>query len=293
MNRGLMKSMLSVCLAAMGLCLVRTSCSKDKDEEGRPYYTKYVDINIIRCERVSGALMIDFTVTNKQDEAIGLELYYPSVTDNTGTGYSENFSLAIADQNYYHSAETRLAGKGSTIGHIKIKNFDPNDKATSVNLKLSVGIADVELADKPFEKNKIAVVDNRVKEHGVQTNDTKLAYTVISCVRNGDDVDLHFSVTNNTGENLTEFGMGYSHGGEPKASDNLNNNYACSICFDNDDWYHLAETDRLAAGSSIKGTIRIKEVKNSATEITVLIGASAKNYICEDDLVRFLTIPIE
>ncbi len=32
---------------------------------------------------------------------------------------------------------------------------------------------------------------------------------------------------------------------------------------------------------------------SNATETTVPIGASAKNYICEDNFVRFLIIPIE
>lgn len=289
----LMKSVQSLCLAAMALCLLMTSCKKDEDEEGRPYYTKFVDISIMRCERVSGALMIDFTVTNKQDNNLRLELYGISLSDNAGTAYSDNFSLAIADNDYYHRAETTLTGKGSIIGHVRIKDFDPFNKATSVSLTMRVGIADVELADKPFEQSWISVVDNRVKAHGVQSNDTKLAYQVISCVRNGEDVDLHFSVTNNTGGNLIDFGMGYGYGGETKANDDRGYSYDSSICFDDGDWYHLASRSTFAAGASIQGTIRVKRVDNKATEMTVLIGASASNYICEDNTVRFLTIPIE
>lgn len=293
MNKFMMKSVQTLCLAAMALSLVLTSCKKEEDDKGRPYYTKFVDINVTRCERVSGVLMVDFTVTNKTDDILKLVLNSPSASDNTGTNYYETTTLAFEGNSYYHRSEASLTGKGTLVGHVKVRDFDPADRASSVNLEMNVGITGVELADKPFEQSRIAIIDNRVKAHGVQTNDTKLAYQVISCVRNGNDVDLQFSVTNNTGQNLTDFGMGYAYGGEAKVNDNLGNSYDSSIRFAEGEWYHFAATNSFAPGSSIQGTIRMKEVKATATEITVLIGASAKNYICEDDYVRFLTIPIQ
>lgn len=274
---------------------VFTSCDKDSDAEGRPYYTKFVDINVIHCERVGGVLMIDYTVANKLDSRIEVELFSPSVSDNGGGSYTDAMgvvSIAFGDNEYYHSATAHINAKDTIVGHAKVKEFDPNDKSSSVKLKLSVGITGETLADKPFEQGKIPVIDRRVKEQGVQTNDTCLVYRVTSCTAVDNDVELNFSIVNETGMTLTDFGMGYAYGGGAECYDRQGNNYESSIRFDGGEWYHLAATDRFAAGSMVSGTILVKDVRPSTTEISVNIGVSAKNYIFADDHVRFLAIPI-
>ena len=284
----------AMCLVMMALCLQSGSCEKDEDEEGNPYYTQYVDINVTRCERVGSVLMIDFTVTNKDKNALDVILAYVSASDNAGGYYTDAsgvVSIAFADNGYYWRADCNISSKSSVTGHMKIRNFNPDNKATNVTMKMPVEIGGRKLADKAFEK-KIDITDNRVMEHGVQTNDTKLAWKATANWINDSDVDLHFTVTNNTGQRLENFGMGYAYGGEAQCQDNLGNKYGSSICFDDNNWYHLAQTDNFSAGSSINGTIRIKDVKSGATEMTVNVGATAGNYIVEDETLRFITIPI-
>ncbi len=284
----------AMCLMAMALCFTLTSCEEsEQDEEGVPYYNKFVDINITRCERVSNVLMIDFTVTNKQKNDLTVELYPLDVTDNAGTNYGY-VSVAFAENNFYDNAEARINGKNTITGHLKVKEFDPNDKAKNVNIQMGVGILNERLADKKFEKTKVAFVDNRVKSHGIQTNDTKLGYKVVSCVRGDKNVLLKFSVTNNTGMILEDFGFGYNYGIEAKCYDNQGNDYNSRIiCGNGPYWNDNAAVDRFAANSSAEFTIRVENVRQNATEMSVDIGASADNYICESSLVRILSIPID
>jgi len=294
----LLKMSRTLCLAAMTAVVgsIFTSCEKDEDSEGRPYYTKFVNIEVTRCERVGGVLMIDYAVANKLDNQIEVELYGPQVTDNAGGSYTDAMgivSVAFGNQEYYQRTQARIAPKDTIVGHAKVKDFDPNGKSTNVKLQLRVGVTGETLADKPFEQGKVYFIDRRVKEHGVQTNDTCMVYQVASCAMDSDgNVEMKFTVTNETGMSLSEFGMGYGYGGEAECYDREGTHYESSIRFGDGDWYHLAAVDRFTAGSTISGTILIKDVRNSVSELSVNIGVSAKNYIFADNTVRFITIPV-
>lgn len=292
-----MKKTLIFFLAMMAVCVSLTSCEKDSDDEGRPYYSKFIDINITRCERVGGVLMVDFTVKNKTDEGLRLTLNDQEVTDNVGTTYvsmwTDNIAhIALGSSEFSSKSNATVVANGEITGQIKVYDFDETNKATSIAVKIGVLIDGKDLADKKYEQGKIAVTDNRVMQHGIQTNDTHLAYQMTSCTVEGNNAYLNFTVTNNTGMSLTDFGMGYAYGGEARVYDNQGNGYDSSIRFGNDDWYHFAAINRFNSGASLQGTLRVENIKATASELTVYIGASAKNYICEDGTVRFLTIPI-
>jgi len=298
MKKIMFRTAQAFCLMAMAAFVgsVFTSCEKDKDEEGRPYYSKYLDINVYHCERIGSVLAVDYTVANKSDGIQTIEFFTPVASDNVGGTYTEELggvTMAFGNSEFWQKNETRIASKDTIVGHMKVRNFNPQENATTASVKISIGISGIDLADKPFEQNRIAIIDKRVKEHGVQTNDTLLAWKVISCAFNENDVDLHFTVTNNTGQRLSNFGMGYMKGGEAVCQDNLGLSYESSICFEGGEWYHNAEVSSLAKGGTVNGTIRVKDVRENASELTVIIGATATNYIVADEQVRFLTIPIE
>lgn len=291
-----MKKTLFFFLATMAVGMGLTSCEKDKDKE--PTYADYVDINITRCERVGSVLMMDFTVKNKKDETLSLTLNGQEVTDNTGTTYVSMWSdhiahISIGSNVFSDKSNANLTPSGEITGQIKVLDFDSSNKSTNVRLVLAVAIDGKKLSDKKFEQNNIAIVDNRVMANGVQTNDTHLAYQVTSCTVEDGNAYLNFTVTNNTGVALGQFGMGYMHGGEAQVYDNLSNSYSSSIRFGDDDWYHFGEISRFAAGASLLGTIRVDNIQDAATNLNVYIGASANNYTFEDGTVRFLTIPIQ
>lgn len=278
-------------LMAMTLCLTLTSC--DELTEDETSFDSYIDINITRCERVGGVLMFDFTVTNKKSNGLDVELSGLKVVDNTGASYSGNTAtISLGNQEYWFYSSGVISSKGSIKGHAKIPDFDPANRSENVTISMDVSIEGIPLENATFTKKKIAFVDNRVMDHGVQTNDTNLSYHVTSCQFNGNNVYMEFTVTNNTGLILTDFGMGYAYGGEAKVFDNNNVSYDSSVKFGDDDWYHFASVDRFAAGGTTHGTLWVKNVRSGATELNVYIGVGAENYVFEDQIVRFLNIPM-
>ena len=298
MKETMQNAVLAMCM--MVTCLFATSCDKDKDSEGRPHYTKYVDINITRCERVGSVLMIDFTVKNKQETMLTVTLRDQNVIDDAGNTYVSMWADKIAhvqlgSSDYSDGATANIPGNREATGHIKVYDFDPLNKSTEVDLIMAVGIDGVELSNKKYDESGIVIVDNRVLDNGIQSNDTKLSYQVTSCIYNQEDnnVYLDFTITNNTGTTLKEFGMGYMHGGEARVYDNNTNTYESQIRFGEDEWYHFGATDLFMAGATQKATIKIENVRSTATELTIYIGASAKDYLFEDGTVRFLAIPIQ
>lgn len=299
------KAIFAIATLAMTLCFTLTSCKeKDEDAEGRPYYTKFVDINIIRCERVGGVLMIDFKLANKQDRTLNGYLFDQTVVDNSGKEYDSvtqgsgwwgHTAIAFAENDYFEYADFRIAAKDTIEGHLKVYEYDPNDKTNKVSVKIGVKINDEELADKRYESGNIAVVDNRIKTGGIQTNDTKMAYQVTSCAFNEDFLEIHFTITNNTGRRIG-FGMGDSV--DPyEAYDNLGNNYrrdAWNPAFKlaDNDWMNAPSTT-IAADGSVDCILRIPDVRENATDISATIYVGSEYYIFEDDVLRLLSIPIE
>ena len=302
-----MRTAQTVWLLAMVFCFTLTSCEKDEDEEGRPYYSRFVDINITRCERVGGVLVIDFELTNKKDVTLSGTLTGQNVIDNTGNKYPTlvwgsgsggRTAVAIADGLFYDKATFHIVGKGTIVGHLKVYGYDPNDKSSSVSVEMRVGIDNENLADKLFEASKIGVTDNRVKKHGVQTNDTRLAYQVTSCTFKDGVVDVQFTVTNNFGDLLKGLELSRrSDAGGYVAYDDLGNNYIGRrgtrfLCQEGADWGDIIHVN-LSAGTTIKVTARVTDVKSNANELSLSFLASTENYVCEDEVVRFLSIPIE
>jgi len=295
MKKFLMKNVLPVCLAAMALSLALVSCEKDEDK--LPTYADFVDINITRCERVGSVLMIDYTVKNKKDEALNLTLNGQEVSDNTGTTYVSMWSdhiahISIGNNAFSDKSNATIPPNGEITGQVKVYDFDVTNMSTNARLVIAVAIEGKNLSDQKYERNNIMIVDNRVLANGVQTNDTHMDYQVTSCTVEGGNAYLNFNITNNTGITLSEFGMGYMYGGEARAYDNLNNSYDCSIRFGNDDWYHFGATNLFLPGSTLQASFIVRNLIESANKLTIIIGASATNYIFEDSSVRFLTIPI-
>lgn len=289
-----LKNCWGICLAAMVLCMSLTSCNKNDDKDS-PKLTDYVEVTITACERVGSVLMIDYKVKNKISTNIEVYTNAVKVVDNNGSDY--NAELNINDGAYNNWTETTIISGNEVVCHAKVYDFDPTNRATSINFSIGMDVNNT--ISGTMWCNGVEVTDNRVLTYGIQTNDRKLSYRGKSCKmvwneeERRNDVFLEYTITNYTGMSLEDFGMGYAYGGEAKVYDGNSNSYDSSIRFGNDDWYHFGAVDRLAAGSTVQATIWIKDVKSSATELNIYIGASAKNYVCEDNTVRFLTIPIE
>lgn len=281
-----------MCLVTMAVCLQSASCGKDDevDDSGTPNYTKYVDIKVTHCERVGGVLQVDLSMKNKGSNQVKVGLVDQKGSDNNGSNYDAD--IAAGNNMYSYRADMTIDGKGEQPFHIRVIDFDPSNTAKNAKLTMRISIEGVQLATPDVELTNISFSDNRIMAHGVQTNDTKLGYKVKSCILNNSDVELQFTVTNNTGMTLEDYGMGYMYGGEGTAYDDQGNRYGMSIRFGNGDWYHNAAAN-IQVGGSVQGAIRISDINRAANEVSVVIGASANNYRMSDNTVRFITIPIE
>ena len=301
-----LKNCWGICLAAMVLCMSLTSCNKNDDNK-LPTWADYVDFSITRCERVGGVLMVDFTVTNKKDNNLQVRLYEQTVTDNMGKSYRtlvwgssdyETTAIAMNNDKFYGDVSFNLTGKGSIKGHLKVYDFNPANSATNISVSMDVAIENVTLGYSTYAKSGIAITDNRVKEHGVQTNDSKLTYQVTSCKYNEGNVDLTFTLTNNTGATLRNlyFNEESDRGGYT-GYDDLGNNYTAwrgtrYLRLGDGEWVSVIETS-VPAGGTISVTARVTDVRSNASELYLSFLTGSEYYVCEDNTLRFISVPIE
>jgi len=305
MKRNVLKNAWAICLAFITLCSTLTSCDK-KDDDKLPSYADFVEFQITRCERVGGVLMVDFTVTNKKDYNLKVTLENQTVTDNTGKNYrtlvwgsdiSNSTGIAMNEDPFYGNVSFNLISEGSMSGHLKVYDYDPADRATAVSLQIGVGLESIQLGNNTFIRTNIATTDNRVKEHGVQTNDSKLAYQVTSCTYDDGNVDIAFTVTNNTGQTLKvlRFNEESDRAGYV-AYDDMGNNYTAGrgtrfLSLDGEDWRSSIETT-VPAGGKLNLVARVTDVRSNASEMSLSFLVTSDDYVCNDNTVRFLSIPI-
>lgn len=293
MEKSLLRMTQVACLAFMVISLQSASCEneKEEDESGLPYYTKFVDIQVVGCERVGSVLQVDLTVTNKQNGQVKVGLVDQKGSDNNGTNYSAD--IAAGSNKYGYRADLVIESKATQQLAVRILDFDPNNKASKAGLNMRIDIEGQTLADYTLSLKNLSFTDNRVMTNGVQTNDRALQYKVNSCAFVGSDVELKFTVTNNTGMALEDFGMGYMYGsGEAAVYDNQGTRYDDrSIKFGENDWYHNA-SGNLQAGATFEGTIIVRRVNVRAEQLSITIGVDADNYRMSDNKVRFISIPI-
>ncbi|MBR2203311.1 MAG: hypothetical protein IJ914_03800 [Prevotella sp.] len=301
-----LKNYWGICLAAVALCMSFTSCNKNDDDK-LPSWADFVEFNITRCERVGGVLMVDFTITNKKDNTLQVDLDEQTVTDNVGKTYRtlvwgssdyETTAIAMNNDKFFGNTSFTLVGKGSAKGHLKVYDFNPTNSASSVSVRMDVGIENVTLGNSTYGMSNIKLTDNRVKEHGVQTNDSKLAYQVTSCTYDEGNVDVTFTLTNNTGATLRDlyFNEESDRAGY-KAYDDLGNNYTAQrgtrfLSLNGEEWVSVIETN-IPAGGSISVTARVTDVRSNANEISLSFLIGSEYYVFEDNTLRFLSIPIE
>lgn len=286
-------------LFAVVLCGVAfTACGTDEDEEGgsgsgsTPNASKYVSVEITRCERVGSVLQLDFNVTNKNNSDITVSLRYPEITDNNGTTYGYGSSyVSTGSNNYGTGTNITITGKNTIQGHAKITDFDPLNTAKTIKFSMNVGVTNINCDATDFVNSKVQITDNRVMAHGVQTNDTNLDWKVTSCKRDADgDLVLGFTMKNNTGIALENVIIRYS-----SAFDNLGNKFGYGsmyVRWGSSTSYSTNSLVNIAAGDEIEGGIALKDFDAKATEVTANMSIEVGNYITSDNTVRFLTIPV-
>lgn len=287
--------LLAILVCGLTVSLSLTSCDNDVLNEifddGVESWDDYVSIKITRCERVGHNLIIDYEMKNKKDREVRVTVSRRggTIVDNLGNEYSADFSFA--SERYYSYSNVNISAKNTVTGHIKVENFDDSNKAQKVNCKMNIGIDGVEIdfEHQLFSQDGIKITDKRILKDGVQTNDNNLVYTIQSCRFNDNgNVILNFSVKNNTGYDLKNYTLGRN-----KVYDDFGNSYETYLSNSENSDYYSYQDWSISDGASINVSCAIKNVNKNAKNITVWLYNSIGNYIPTDDVVRFITIPIQ
>lgn len=291
--------LLAILVCGLTVSLSLTSCDNDVLNEifddGVESWDDYVSIKITRCERVGHNLIIDYEMKNKKDREVRVSVENPvgsssrAIVDNLGNGYYARFSFA--SERYERYSYVNISAKNTVVGHLKIENFDESNKAQKVNCKMTIGIDGVNLdtEHRLFSQDGIKITDKRILKDGVQTNDNNLVYTIQSCRFNDNgNVILNFSVKNNTGYDLNNYELSGS-----KVYDDFGNSYnALLSTSENSNYSHYPHWS-ISDGATINVSCAVRNVNKNAKNITVWLNNSIGNYIPTDDVVRFITIPIQ
>ena len=292
--------LLAILVCGLTVSLSLTSCDNDVLNEifddGVESWDDYVSIKITRCERVGHNLIIDYEMKNKKDREVRVSVENPvnrrtsgAIVDNLGNEYYAGFSFA--SEGYRSYSYVNISAKNTVIGHLKIENFDESNKAQKVNCKMTIGIngVEIDLEHRLFSQDGIKITDNRILKNGVQTNDNNLAYTIQSCRFNDNgNVILNFSVKNNTGYDLKNYTLGRN-----KVYDDFGNSYETYLSNSENSDYYSYQDWSISDGATINVSCAVRNVNKNAKNITVWLHNGIGNYIPTDDVVRFITIPIQ
>lgn len=276
--------------------MVSTSAScenSDKEVDTEDFsWSKYLSIDVLRCERVGHVLQIDFKLTNKTDDDVEIGINHPKVIGDDGTEY--NYISHTLGNNYYYAWDIEtvnrsLTPKQSVVYHIKVSDFSYPTSLKSVDIDFYFGQYGTGL----YQKKAINVTDNRVLSNGVQTNDVNLNYQVQSCrVDKKGDLILDFVLTNNTGVDIEN--MSLTAEGARIQDNNGTTDYRWSYRWGTNSWtgWGGVFVDIPNRGQA-KGSFCIENFNKSATSISIFIPCSPDNYPVADKIVRFITIPVQ
>lgn len=267
---------------------------EDEEEQSEPQFSDYFTMSITRCERVGDVLILDWTIKNKskkdaQNLTINMGNYGCLSTDDTGETYRYgNVRIGSNGSTFASTSRTTAVLAGETIqGTIRINSFNATNTATKFTLNVDVACTEMGVSE-TLEFKNIAITDNRVLSKGIQTNDTKLAYTVKSCKRDDDgNVILCFTVKNNTGTSLQDYKVSLN-----SFTDNLSSNCTEEISLTNNFSSWSLTTD-IAAGETLSYYIKITNVNENATWVGGSIYLSSDNYEFECSEASFYNIAIQ
>lgn len=255
---------------------------------------------VTNCERVGSVLQIDFTVTNNSKIDLGNLTFvgHGEASDDLGNHYYSQYSQIAFGAGTYKNTYTQQLEPGKTInGRLRITDFDATNKAKFVSVPIPCSSSTYTFTDNVVRFLTIPIKDNRPLAAGIQTPDLKLDFDLKSATvdENGYLV-VNYTITNNTGENLTNVGindMSY-------LLDDLSNSYSGTYMkySINGGEYHTAwwggTVTNIAADASISVGLRLETPFDThATKVSFSHAISCDNYEFADSRVRFLTIPIQ
>lgn len=294
--------MLFAAVFTMGII---TACGDD-DEDNTPTWENFFDVKFTRCERVGTVLVLEFDVTNKSGKDIrNVNIDWKTLTDNAGNTYvtpnEGKLGVKGAADIIYWNVDVAI-DEGQTKKFIaRMLEFDKSNSATKAIAGLVLKTS--EISDMPSNEVlfTIGIVDNRVMNHGIQTNDVLLDYKLEGCKVEDGKLCVSFTLTNNLGFDLKHVetkvydsrGAAISH---CTPSDDLGNTYRearIGIGGSGNMEYEIAYD--LDAGASKTFSYNILGFDTTGNAKSTSFGLSMKcsNYFLCEEYVHFVNIPIE
>lgn len=281
----LLRYFLPVLLAVFTFCACDDWFGNDDPSDKEPQFSDYFKMEITRCERVADVLIVDFKMKNVSGKDLQqVELSGATSKDNLGNGYSNQQDVSLGGKWSYWGQKS--IKKNETItGSFRISGFDKTNSAQKLTLNFKCASSDLNFNGEVSIAN-IKIADKRVLTDGIDTNDFGLKYQLVGTERGRNCSFITFTVTNNTGVNLSNVDFcAHNFYGDTEG-------FNCEMSSDGSAFSYTA-TVRIQKGETKTLTICIQNVPDRIKQLRGTVTCRTDSYIlCSED-VNFYDMTFE
>lgn len=252
---------------------------------------------LIDCQRVGSVLQIDFSVTNYSNIDMGnLTFISGTASDDLGNSYeyASLTNVAFGEGVYNREYKIRLKSGETAYGRLRIKNFDQTNKAKYVSIPLVCSSDTYTFSDDRARFLTIPVKDNRILHDGIQTPDLNLDIKMTGTEEDKDgNKIINLTIKNNTGETLEDFTVGYTGYVIDDISNRYDGLFMLHFSMNDSEFFTNGVKTTIQPGATVKTSIGLTGLNAKAKNVTFNLGVSCDNYEFADNLIHFITIPVQ
>lgn len=281
----LLRYFLPVLLAVFTFCACDDWFGNDDPSDKEPQFSDYFKMEITRCERVADVLIVDFKMKNVSGKDLQqVELSGATSKDNLGNGYSNQQDVSLGGKWSYWGQKS--IKKNETItGSFRISGFDKTNSAQKLTLNFKCASSDLNFNGEVSIAN-IKIADKRVLTDGIDTNDFGLMYQLVGTERGRNCSFITFTVTNNTGVNLSNVDFcAHNFYGDTEG-------FNCEMSSDGSAFSYTA-TVRIQKGETKTLTICIQNVPDRIKQLRGIVTCRTDSYILCSENVNFYDMTFE
>lgn len=285
----LLRYFLPVLLAVFTFCACDDWFGGDDPSDKEPQFSDYFKMEITRCERVADVLIVDFKMKNVSGKDLQqVELRDVGSKDNLGNKYYTGQDVSLGGKWSYWGQKS--IKKNETItGSFRISAFDKTNSAQKLTLNFRCASSDLDF-DGEVSIANIKIADKRVLTDGIDTNDFGLKYQLVGTERkivDGRNCSfITFTVTNNTGVNLSDVNMATTNFYADTES------FGCDISSDGSAFNYIT-TLRIQKGETKTLTICIYNVPDRIKQLRGIVTCRTDSYILCSENVNFYDMTFE
>ena len=281
----LLRYFLPVLLVVFTFCACDDWFGNDDPSDKEPQFSDYFKMEITRCERVADVLIVDFKMKNVSGKDLQqVELSGATSKDNLGNGYSNQQDVSLGGKWSYWGQKS--IKKNETItGSFRISGFDKTNSAQKLTLNFKCASSDLNFNGEVSIAN-IKIADKRVLTDGIDTNDFGLKYQLVGTERGRNCSFITFTVTNNTGVNLSNVDFcAHNFYGDTEG-------FNCEMSSDGSAFSYTA-TVRIQKGETKTLTICIQNVPDRIKQLRGTVTCRTDSYILCSENVNFYDMTFE